>query len=281
MDKVFQKALSKAVELIKIFDGLAAIGLTGSYAESIQDEHSDLDICVFVRDRLPLPESREQKYWNFGIEKMIYFDVDLEVSRADGVRIDGINCSLIWMAIPYALKFLRNLRRDFDCDEFLPGGLLKTKPIFDPKGNIDKLISIVPRYPEDRAIHRIRRNVEKAYYIIHGIGWLKAAASRNDFYSFLKYEYEVLDNFMTTLFALNHEWFCDERRLIKIIGNFELTPENCVKRLESIIMHQGDNANLKKCLENIGKLFFDICKISRQRYPHLELPEKWGIESEK
>ena len=64
VDKRIKGALNKAVGLLKVFDGVAAIGLSGSCSEDIYDKHSDLDICVFVRDRIPLAERREREYWN-------------------------------------------------------------------------------------------------------------------------------------------------------------------------------------------------------------------------
>ena len=268
-------ALKKAVDLIKRFNEVAAIGLSGSHVEGIEDEHSDLDICIYAREKLPPKDVREREYRNSGIEKLIYLDLDFEVIKADGVVIDGVECGFCWMSIPFISKFLSCLSLDFGCDEFLPGGLLKTRPIFDPKGIINKLKRIVPSYPEPRAIHRIRIHLEKAHHLIFGIGRLKAAASRNDYYDFLKIEYDVLDSFMTALFALNRQWFCDEKRLLNRIKNFELKPDNCSERLESIIKHHGENIELEKCLTNVCKLLIDLQAISKKTYPKLNVFKSW------
>jgi len=269
------KALSKSLDILKGFDQLAAIGLSGSCSRQDNDDLSDLDIGVFVSEQLPVPEVRKRRYKACGICDIAYFDVDFEVSRSDGLKVEGVDCGFIWMSLPQAKAFLNHLNDNLDCDEFLPGGLLTMKPLFDPDDVIEELKKSVPSYPENRAMHRIESNLNKVHFLIYVLAWLEKAVLRNDYFSFLKSEYEVMDNFFTAIFALNHQWYSDEKRLTHRIRSFDLVPRNVADRIESIIMHRNSNANLEKCLQDIKRLFADLATVSREKYPSLDLPIDW------
>ena len=269
------KALKRSVEILKTFHEVTAIGLSGSFSRGMGDSLSDLDICVFAEKEIPAANDRKHRYEACGISDIAYLNVDFEVSRSDGLKVEGMDCSLIWMTVPGAKEFLDRLTHDFDSDEFLPGGLVTIKSLFDPKGRIEQLKGLVPPYSDDRAMHRVESNVRKAHFSIYVLGWLEKAAVRSDYFSFVKSEYEVLDNFFTALFALNQRWYCDEKRLTQTIVDFELAPANVAERIRSIVMRRDDNADLGKCLEGIKRLFADLETVSRLRYSNVDLPENW------
>ncbi len=268
-------SIAKALDILKGFDEVAAVGLTGSSARGKRDEMSDLDIAVFASGELPDPETRKCRYATCGISDIAYFDVDFEVSRSDGLQIDDMDCGFIWMSLPEARAFLRSLTEDFDCDEFLPGGLLVMRPLLDPDETIASLMASVPSYPDARARHRIAKSLSEAHFSIHVLAWLQKAAMRNDHFSFLKNEYEVLDNFFTALFALNHQWYSHEKRLTEIVRGFEVAPRDVGDRIESIIMHKNGCEDLSRCQQAIKGLFADFANVSRERLPGLEVPMDW------
>lgn len=269
------RSISKALEVLKGFDHIAAVGLTGSFAGGRHDKMSDLDIAVFTHGEPPLPEARKARYTTCGFSDLEYFDVNFEVSHCDGLKIGDIDCGFIWMNLSRVEVFLRAITKDFDSDEFLPGSLSTMKSLFDPDKVIDKLKKQVPHYPENRAMHRIKNSIVKAHFSIYVLAWLEKASNRKDYFSFLKYKYEVLDNFFTALFALNHQWYSHEKRLIEIIKSFEVVPENIGARIESIIMHKGDCENLSQCQQEIKRLFANLVAVSLEKYPDLNLPKDW------
>ena len=81
--------------------------------------------------------------------------------------------------------------------------MAKLKSLHDPKAIIENLKDAVPKYPRERATHRIKSNISAMYFSLYVLRWLEKAAARNDYFSFLKFQYEFLDNFLTALFALN------------------------------------------------------------------------------
>jgi predicted nucleotidyltransferase len=271
----FENTISKALDILKGFDEVAAVGLSGSSVSGKQDEMSDLDIAVFASWELPDPETRKARYATYGISDLAYFDVDFEVSRGDGLQIDDVDCSFIWMSLQKARAFLQALTEDFDCDEFLPGGLMTMQTLLDPDETIASLRDSVPSYPEIRARQRITRNLREAHYSIYVLAWLQKAAIRNDYFSFLKNEYEVMDRFFTALFALNHQWFSHEKRLTEIVSGFEVVPRDVGYRIKSIIMHKNSCEDLSRCQQEIKRLFADLAAISQEKYPGLNVPRDW------
>lgn len=271
----FENSISKALDILKGFNEVAAVGLIGSFTSGNHDEMSDLDIAVFACGELPDFETRKIRYETCGISDLAYFDVDFEVSRGDGLKIDDVECSFIWMGLPKVKAFLRALTEDFDCDEFLPGGLMTMRPLFDPDETIASLRDSMPSYPEARARQRITRNLREAHFSIYVLSWLQKAAMRNDYFSFLKNEYEVLDRFFTALFALNHQWYSHEKKLTEIVRGFEVIPRDVGYRIESIIMHKNGCEDLSRCQQEIKGLFADLAAVSQQKYSCLNVPKVW------
>lgn len=268
-------ATAKAVDILKGFEDVAAIGLSGSAARGNPDEMSDLDIAVFASREVPSPERRQRRYATCGIREPAYFNVDFETSRGDGLLIDGVDCGFIWMSLPVAEAFLRNLTEDFDCDEFLPGGLVTMQPLMDPGGTIPALQDAIPCYPEARAKHRIMSNLRGAHFSIYVLAWLRKAAVRNDHFSFLKNEFQVLDSFFAAVFALNRQWYSHEKRLTQIVREFEVIPPDVGTRIETIIMHTNGCEDLSRSEREIKSLFADLADISKETFPGLDVPTDW------
>jgi hypothetical protein len=229
-----------------------------------------------VEDELPLPQARQEAYAGLGFTDFIYFDVDFETSRGDGIRVDDVRCDFNWMSIPAVLAFLRRLEIDFDCPEFVPGGLSTVRELYDPGGVIHGLQEAIPRYPDARAKHRVGKAIREAHKSLYGLGWLKKAALRNDYFLFLKYKYRLLETLFRALFALNRVWLSDEKWLAQRVSGFEYVPERIEARVRAVIMHQGEDGDLESCLLSLKQLFADAVSSAHRRYPDLDLPVEWG-----
>ena len=203
--------LSRAVELFAGFGEVVAIGLSGSRATNSADRYSDFDLFVLAREEIPSAQRRKQQYESRGVTDFAYFDVDHQVCIDDGLTIDGVRCEIIWMSVPFIRTYLASLESNFDCDEFLPGGLLRTKPLFDPDNVIDALKAEVPPYSRERALNRIRKHLSNAHFHIYVLGWFDRAAFRNDHFSFFRHARDVIEDFVTCSFALNRRWYSDEK----------------------------------------------------------------------
>lgn len=267
--------VSKAVGTLSSFCDVAAVGLSGSRICDSADSESDYDFVVLAKETIPSAECRKHTYEKHGITEFPYFNVDLEVCRDDGLTIDGVRCETIWMNIPFVREFLASLDSNFDCDEGLPGGLLRTTPLFDPNGTLEALKSEVPGYSRARAVHRLKKHLSSAHFHIYVLRWFDKAALRNDYFCFFRHLHHVVEDFITCLFALNRRWFCDEKRVIDILQTLELAPRHTAERLTSIIMHENENARLDKCLLNLKGLLNELSVMADAKYPGSEFPMDW------
>jgi len=267
--------LSKAVELFKDFREVVSIGLSGSRAKSDADQYSDFDFVVLAKGDIPSAERRKRQYESRGAADFPYFDIDHQVCIDDGLTTDGMRCEIMWMSVPFIKTYLASLESNPDCEEFLPGGLLRTKSLFDPDNVIDALKAEVPVYSTERAINRLRKHLSNALFHIYVLGWFDRAAFRNDHFCFFRHARDIIEDFITCSFALNKRWYSDEKRVIGILDSFKLIPTNVSERLTSIIMHTGGNADLNRCLRNLKELFKEISSIANEEYPNSGLPLDW------
>jgi len=262
-------------KIVNSLDQGGAVGLSGSRARGNGDALSDIDICVYVAGELPSPPARKRIYASLGLSEYIYDDVDFEYSRGDGFRIDGTRCDFNWMTIEAVLSFLKRLGMDFDCPEFIPGGLATVKALYDPGKIIAGLQREIPQYPDARAQQRIRKAIHDAHFSLYDLGWLEKAAFRNDPFLFLKHQFLLLDALFRALFALNHEWLSDEKGLSRRVAAFAYVPVRIETRMHSIILHQHEDGGLKDGLSNLKGLFADTVQSIHRRYPGMDLPVDW------
>ena len=265
----------QCLPILEEFEDVEAVGLSGSVARSVSDEFSDLDICVFVKDQLPSPDKRKRKYEEFGISDFRYFDGDLKDSRIDGLVIDDVDFDFLWMSLRRSERFLRDLSKNHECDEYLPGGLLELQPLVDPRQRIASLRGLIPPYSEARAKARVKSNVKSARFSIYALEWTTKAPYRNDYFSFFFNKWMVFDHFVSALFALNRQWRAHEKRIIDQIRRLDIVPRNAACRVESIILHDKENTSLEANAGSIKELLSDLTALALKQFPDIDLPVEW------
>jgi len=275
INTVFKVVSAKSMHLMQLLEAVNAIGVSGSHARGTVDAQSDIDLCVFTDQEIPHAQVRESAYQKLGFGEAIYFDVDFETSRGDGFKVDGIRCDFNWMSAPQVREFLKRLNTDFETAEYLPGGLLQVKEILDPDGVIAHLKASIPVYSEERAQYRIKKAIDAVHFSWYQLGWLEKAVVREDLLLFLKYQVLALDSIIRILFALNKTWLAYEKGLIKLVGNFKDVPVDIGSKLEAIILPQNEHQDLKIVYNHLKVLLADIVQVALERYPGLDLPQKW------
>ena len=264
-----------AVDIFISFEDTVAVGLTGSRARDVADADSDIAFVVFVRNEVPPVKCRRSRYQEHHVVEFPYLDADHGVCIDDGLTIQGVRCESLWMDVPSVIEFLSTLDDRSDCDEALPGGLLRTVPLHDPSGTIEELKARVPAYSDRRAAWRAKKSLDSAHFSIYVLDWFEKAAGRNDYFCFFRHLRDVVEEFVKCVLALNRRWFCDEKRVTEILPTLELAPCDCAERLTSIMMHTGENKNLHNLLRNLKQLFGELAQIAIERYPDSKFPEEW------
>jgi predicted nucleotidyltransferase len=272
---VAQRIVNRITGLAEHLGDVTALGLSGSYACGEPDAHSDVDICVYVAGVLPSAEARDIAYRALGLSERLYWDADFGQSRGDGFRIEGVRCDLNWMSIPAVSDSLQRLLTDHDAGEWLPGGLSTVVSLHDPEGWIERLRAQIPPYSEARTRHRLRAALGGAHHALYSLGWLDKAVARADHFSFLKYEYQLLERLFTALFALNRVWYSDEKRLTSLIMAFETVPVAAGRRIRSIIVRDGENRQPDGILRTLKSLFAETASLALASYPGLDVPAHW------
>lgn len=264
--------LKEPISLLRGFSQVEAIGLSGSSTRGLKDSWSDTDLCVFVSGPIPSMQDRQEYYTTQGISEIKYLDGDLEVSRIDGLKLAGETYDFLWMDLSEARNYLMAMASDFDCDEYLVGGLEGTTALFDPTGHIQALQDLVPEYTDHRARHRVRLHIEKAHFSIFGLDWARKAPARNDTFSYTFNLNIAIDHFVLALLALNRKWRCHEKRLLQQIDMLRLAPHNVSARLESVLLFQGADLDLGANSDQVKQLFTELASLGMNEFPELELP---------
>ena len=270
-----QSILQQAGKLPEKSLWIQGVGIAGSFARGTTDPFSDVDICVFGHGEYPPLEERLALYTDLGFTNVIYKDVNFATSRGDGFERDDLRIDFNWMRTETIQTFLEKLNTDFDSSEWPPGGIAQVKPIHDPENIIAQLQNRIPEYPIERAKYRVEKGLQAAYFSIYDLGWLGKAAHREDFFSFLKYQSQVLEKFFYILYALNRTWLSDEKKLLEQIMTFEFKPPNTEQRIKNIILHQDGNEDLNHCVVEINTLFQDTARCAQQQFHNVAIPIHW------
>jgi len=264
----------RVIRLAEALGEIRAIGLSGSHARHTADALSDVDICLYVVGEIPPDSARRRAYEQLGFSGPIYFDVDFDTSRGDGLLLADRRWDMNWMRIDAIAAFLGSLEHDLDCAEWVPGGLKTVLPLHDPADEISRLQRQIPPYSDQRSRYRVQKGLSEAHLSLYGLGWLEKAVARQDHLLFAKHQFLILEQLYYTLFALNRRWFSDEKRLTAI--TFELSPPNLGERVSAIVTRRDENRDPAGCLRSIEQLLADTAAIARRAYLDLDLPAKWA-----
>ncbi len=273
-DPAVDRIMEKAIKIARAFPQASAFGISGSIARKKTDKYSDYDFCVFTKDGIPGTDAKKNIYGKMGISSFDYFDIDFEISNGDGFHIDDFECGFIWMEYNQTLDLLKQLDSNWDLNEFLPGGIERVRTLFETGSEITNLKKAV-HYSETRSINRFKTFIHRAHHSIYTLKWLEKAAFRNDYYSFLKNEFESIENLVYALFALNKRWMADEKRILELSEELPHKPENFANRLEGIILHKNENGNLDRCLKNIKQLFIYTIEVFQGVYKNERMNMTW------
>lgn len=274
-ENLLPEELGQLSHALESLENLEAIGLSGSYAIAENDRLSDIDICVYMRETVPEASVRRKLYRDLGISEFPFFDVHFEVQICDAVLLNGVDIGLNWMTVPFIKSFLATLESDTGTDELLPGGLLMTKPLSDRKGTIEHLQALVPPYPMERAMERIKSSIKRAYFDLYTLRWLEKAILRHDIYLFAFQKGDAVDSLLTSLYAVNRTWYCSGKRIAREIDSFGFQPHRLHSRLESILFHSAKIPDLEVCHHDLKSLFRETVDIALNQYPSLDLPKVW------
>lgn len=261
--------------LSDILPQIVSISVSGSYAQQQNDALSDVDFCLWGDFGGMSAAFRKARYREVHMDNFLYFDVHFPLCVGDGIILGDTRCDFLWYELQALQAFLTTLETDFLSHEGLPGALSQMQPLYDPRNMLAELQAQIPVYSDERAQCRIQDGLTHAYQAVYGLKWLEKAVFRQDYVSFLKYAYELLETLFRVWFALNHIWYSDEKRLTARITTFEFLPFQAAERIQAIILHCDEVHELADNFEALKTLCRDSVQCIQQRYSNLEVPQNW------
>jgi predicted nucleotidyltransferase len=255
------KEINAIAKELKNFPGVIAIGVTGSFSTCETDKYSDTDLLVYFQSKIPNLKQREQIYNNLKIGKYIFKNVHFEIVTSDGLIYKNKEYNIIFQTVSKSNEYIENILSNYLSDEYFPGGIQKVIEIWDPEKIIAKLKSKTSKYPKKRAFKRAHALLNQLHHSITNLKWLEKAIYRNDYLQIIRYENEYITKIIEIVFALNFQWFCDDKRLLAKLSSLKIKPRNLDKRLNNLLRKGTLKLNFQNRKKEIYKIINEIAEI--------------------
>ncbi len=276
---------TKAVNVLKCFDEVVAVGLAGSQALGVADEFSDLDLQAFAA-RVPPLDRRRALYAQHGVETG---PLDHPVAEGfenppcsshfvvDWLTINGMKVDFLWLPCAEVDDLLSKLPEQAEQREALAVLAETVQPVSDPHDYLARMKQNCPPYPMARASQKACGKLHYAHFFLCGWAVLSKCLFRKDVIAYQMAESEMIRVLIDSLFAVNRKWQVDGRRLRFHAKDFHILPEAFVDRLESIVCRKGQHAELNACHAELLSLFRDLTVAANQAHGW-QLPIDWQIK---
>lgn len=276
---------AKAVELLRQFDQVEAVGLAGSQASGTADRYSDLDLQAVTAREHPAAASRKAVYQSApGVEVgPLDHCVSAEFEAppfstsfaVDWLRIDGMPCDVLWITREGIERVFARIAQDVDHPETAAVWARDIQVLFDPRGALQQLVGRCPQYTEARARRKAASKLGSAHFFICRWGVLDKALRRGDVAGYYQGETYMVSTLVSALYAANRTWQHNLRRLRAAADRFEILPANFVDRLESLIRRRSAADGLEAACRELRRLFQDLAVAAHHRHPDWKLPLDW------
>ena len=170
--------------------------------------------------------------------------------------------------IEYVERILKCGWNELEHTEWLLGGIVNSKIVYDPKNKMNRLKEEFAAYPERlRKMRIIKLSDDAAMY-----NWfVKNQIKRGDYVAAAHYLRNAVLHMAYLLFPLNGKYFLTERNLIQRVINLDNVPEGFNNLFRSILFdlkpdEESINLALKssiRMLENLQKSF-DYLRFRRE-----------------
>ena len=285
MDPRCAEILPKAVELLRRFDQVQAVGLGGSQASGAADRHSDLDLqAVTVREH-PDVSCRKAIYGSTpGVEigpvnHCVAADFEappFSTSFAvDWLRVDGMRCDVLWVTQEGMERAFTRIQEDIEHPETAAVWARDVQSLVDPRGFLQRLLARCPEYTEQRARKKACARLKPAHFFICTWGVLDKAIRRHDIPGYYQGETYMISTLVSALYAVNRTWQHHLRGLRSHARSFQILPADFVDRLESVICRRSDGDPIETACRELRLLFQDLAVAADRAYPHWKLPLEW------
>ena len=277
-----RRVLDAAVESLKNVSNVVAIVLGGSYSSGFANETSDLDIGVYYHESAPLAVDEIQGFAE-SICSAGWHPVATElygwgpwVNGGAWIQTPATKVDLVYRNLEQVRSVLdegvRGVCRH-DYDQQPPYGFRsvvyfgETKhcvPLYDPEGKIAELKSLVAVYPERMKNAITRESLWGAEFSIWSCEGFTATAN---VYNAVGCMARVAQYLVQALFAINEEYFMNDKHVDRSLAGFTRVPIDCAARLTAILSRPGRDAReLRESLDSLSRLWSEVVGLTDGAY---------------
>jgi hypothetical protein len=269
-------------------DGVAAVGLGGSFARGTAGPDSDVDLAVYYRESAPF--SLEQvgalaRAADAGGEPVVagFFEWGPWVNGGAWIHTRAGRVDLLWRSLEHVERVLADAsagRFEWHWWQQPPYGhpsvvyLAETRdcvPLVDPEGALAALARSLPAYPDAlraRIVSECGWSAE--FTLLHARAW----AERGDAYGCVGSLARAAACLTQVLHALNRVYFAGDKGALEAIERMPRRPEGYAHRVRDALAVGGaDRASLATAAAAMTDLFAEVAALCGDLYrPRSPLP---------
>lgn len=262
-----EEILDSLIFAISSLSGVQAIGISGSKTPLPNAGEGDIDIFIYC-DKIPEIEQRKRiinELGNLLQESKINVFEGGHWGIGDFTLINGVETWLMYFTkIETTVDIEAILKGDYPDkldNYYYPIGrcamLKNINVLCDKDGYLNSLKERLSEYPDKLAKTLIQHHLEE----LDDTEDLERAVVRKDV---LFYHFALdlaIDHFLQALFALNRTYFPSRKRSLEFIGNFNIKPESCEKRLLEVVRLSAYSESVSHSYELWSSLVKELRKL--------------------
>lgn len=267
----------RVADRLAVVDGVVGLTVGGSVARGTADDASDLDLGIYYRGPLDvdairrvaveLDDSRSPRAvtglgeWGPWVNGGAWMrvggrDVDLLYRDLDRVETVWAECREGRVRTDYQVGHPHGFHSHMYLAELHHGRVLH-----DPSGELSALRARFADYPEAMRRAIVRRGLEEAEF---SIGISRKAAARGDVAYVVGNLYRAVACLVQALFAMNREYFVNEKGSVAAVEGFAVRPEGFARQVAEVLGSPGADAKaLAASPDTLGALIEEIRTLDR------------------
>jgi len=277
MDELIDSIVSKLRSIINV----EAVVLGGSRASGTHRPDSDIDLGIYYSSTTPLniEDIRKIAEEVNDIPNPVITNIGEWGRWVNGgawLTIKGQRVDFLYRDLDFVTKIINEClegKKEADYYQQPPYGFYSyiycaeiniCKIFYDPKGIITNLKDQVKIYPQVLKENIVNGELWSAEFTLEHA---KKYVQRGEIYLFAGCLTRIISSLVQVLYALNEEYFINDKRIYKDVVKFNKKPENFIDKINSILSKTGlTKEELNNTLEKIVNLFNEMVLITEGTY---------------
>lgn len=270
--------LTTLISALRNVSNVVALVLGGSHATGLAREGSDIDVGIYYREAAPLPiEEIRAVAESISAPGAVPVVTDLYgwgpwVNGGAWIQTSATRIDLLYRNVDQVRRVLEEGRQGVwrhDYDQQPPHGFRsiiyfgETRcciPLYDPDGVTGELKALAADYPELLRSRIIQDCLWSAEFSMWSCTGFAASADVVNAVSCLTRTAHYL---VHAIFAINKEYFLNDKHTARILSRLPLSPQHCVERLNALLAQPGrEKDELEASLAGFHQIWAEVVALS-------------------